>query len=272
LGSNNVSALPTLRLRLPKLEDLHLEHNRYESLPKNLGDLLPSLRDLYLANNSLHQLPPSLGGVATLRELHVEDNSLAELPAWCTRANLTHVDATNNLIVALPQLHDAFDTLEYLHLRGNPVNASTEALALELQRVPKLLSFDVTISTNQVYVGSQVPGFAACAKYDSYGIGKCWPHVDPPSQCNVGLPCTFRVQFYDANGVKIRSGGKLSGLSVRRAGADGRTRTTQLLDLRDGRFEGTIPGGLDWINHTASREFPFKDRGASMTVHVTSLV
>lgn len=64
---------------LIRLRELHLEHNKLQTLPTSVG-FLPRLTHLNLAHNRLTYLPASLGFSEELQTLDVTDNELVELP------------------------------------------------------------------------------------------------------------------------------------------------------------------------------------------------
>jgi Leucine-rich repeat (LRR) protein len=54
---------------------LHLENNRLESLPDNLGDL-PSLTKLAISTNCLRFLPGSMGRLKKIQRIDAANNML----------------------------------------------------------------------------------------------------------------------------------------------------------------------------------------------------
>ncbi len=89
LSDNKIRSLPSpesehkegedFTWNLPLLEDLELQKNELESLPKCLFDL-PKLKTLLLSKNRIKEIPFKMWKMPCLRELLLQDNDLTGLP------------------------------------------------------------------------------------------------------------------------------------------------------------------------------------------------
>ncbi|XP_069043185.1 erbin isoform X1 [Lepisosteus oculatus] len=116
------------------LEELYLDANQIEELPKQLFNL-QSLHRLSLPDNDLTALPASIANLINLRELDVSKNSIQEFPENIKNCKvLTMVEASVNPISKLPEGFTQLLSLTQLYLN----DAFLEFLPASFGRLTKL--------------------------------------------------------------------------------------------------------------------------------------
>jgi len=149
LSNNALSSLPDDLPRLRHLKILFCSNNRFNQLPKILGECpnlsmigfranqictisansLPSrLRWLVLTDNQICELPSEIGYCTALQKLMLAGNQLRSLPpsiANCTKLELLRISA--NQFSALPKELFDLPNLSWLAFAGNPISVPTES-------------------------------------------------------------------------------------------------------------------------------------------------
>lgn len=77
--SSSSSSSSAVVWNVPVLEEIHIEHNKLESLPSILFDLI-NLQGLDVSNNNLVSLPPNMWTAPKLKDLNASFNQLKSLP------------------------------------------------------------------------------------------------------------------------------------------------------------------------------------------------
>ncbi|MFX0076113.1 MAG: leucine-rich repeat domain-containing protein [Candidatus Hermodarchaeota archaeon] len=144
LSNNYLTHIPSLD-RLTELEELYLNNNQLDDLPRWIGDLsnlkilnigknrfkelpieimkLKNLQQFYLRYNDLEELPETLGNLNTLTTLHLDSNELTSLPeAFGKLINLQSLSFWNNKLGKLCESFGQLINLRYLDLGRNNLN------------------------------------------------------------------------------------------------------------------------------------------------------
>uniref|UniRef100_UPI003AAFB1C0 uncharacterized protein n=1 Tax=Centroberyx gerrardi TaxID=166262 RepID=UPI003AAFB1C0 len=105
IRSTNLSIIATSHLSaVPLLNNLHLYHNKLQSLPSDLLRGVPRLNTLDLTGNQLVHLPPNVFSHAPLRSLVLKNNLIEKADAdWLPdNSSLTWLDLSGNRLTDIP--------------------------------------------------------------------------------------------------------------------------------------------------------------------------
>ena len=88
---------------LKRINELNLEENLLESLPKKFTSLR-TLKILNLSKNRLYEFPSELKGLTSLKFLSLENNNLEKLPASLGMLkSLTNLNVSKNRLIEIPE-------------------------------------------------------------------------------------------------------------------------------------------------------------------------
>lgn len=97
IGWNEIDNFPGSIMRLPCLQELHVQVNHFSCLPDTWHEL-PQLHVLNLSFNELESIPPSLGKLDNLWEVNLGFNQLSEIPGQIIHWRDADVMLVNNPI------------------------------------------------------------------------------------------------------------------------------------------------------------------------------
>ena len=130
-----IGEIPEWIGNIRRLERLDLSHNQFVGvIPKELG-ALDKLQALALHHNNLEgTLPAELGGLESLRRLILNNNELTgSIPEELKELkSLRHLNLSNNRITGLVPQWASSTKLEWVDLRGNPIESNTEIFRIAL--------------------------------------------------------------------------------------------------------------------------------------------
>jgi len=129
LSHNRFETVPPEIGKLLRLHTLDMSVNRLGSLPAEVG-ALQSLHVLKLRTNSLTLLPPEMACLSSLQSLDVAENKLIRLPpSFSTLISLTSLDLSRNAIKSpIPSSLGLIPNLVELQMQGNQVSSLPETL------------------------------------------------------------------------------------------------------------------------------------------------
>ncbi|XP_041467812.1 leucine-rich repeat-containing protein 58-like isoform X3 [Lytechinus variegatus] len=111
-----------------QLTVLNLSNNRLVSLPEEIG-LLGGLEQLFLQYNCLEKLPKCIGNFSRLQELDCKNNHLQSLPSTLGRLSvLVILNVTNNLMTEMTSSVGQLTHLEELCAHSNQLTALPDEL------------------------------------------------------------------------------------------------------------------------------------------------
>ncbi|XP_072166311.1 uncharacterized protein [Diadema setosum] len=140
LSNNRLISLPEEIGLLGGLEQLFLQYNCLEELPKCIGNF-SCLQELDCKNNHLQELPSTLGCLGQLTVLNVTNNRLRELtPSIGQLAHLEELCAHSNLLTTLPDELCNLVNLTMLYVGENPLHR----LPLAFGRLVRLTELDLS--------------------------------------------------------------------------------------------------------------------------------
>lgn len=101
LSFNQIILIPVHINKLILLQELHLQSNKIEELPKEIS-FLKRLKVLDLSSNSLLRIDSAIEGCVLLRVLNLNDNNLEELPVELSNLKLLkELKVTNNKLTTI---------------------------------------------------------------------------------------------------------------------------------------------------------------------------
>lgn len=142
--NNHIGSLPVYFEKLVALEYLNLSQNKFESLPRELGDidklkeihfdnnsiqeidnigLLTAIQTISLEGNLIYQIPVILQRLKTLRKINFSNNKLLEFPIeLCKIISIKSIDLSKNAINYIPPEITNLENLAYLNLNNNALS------------------------------------------------------------------------------------------------------------------------------------------------------